>query len=779
MKIKSTLSPRLIAHFLQSALFAAAWLHCPAARAQLKPEVSQLLDRFYNTEEFDAKVFGPARWIESGDAYTTVEPSSSVKDAREIVRYTAATGERSVMISATQLTPAGGKEPLTITDYAWSGDMSKLLLYTNAKRVWRAPTRGDYWVLDRKSGALKKLGGGAAESTLMFAKFSPDGSRVAYVRENNVYVEDLASGAITALTRDGTATIINGTSDWVYEEELFLRDAFRWSPDGKSIAYWQFDTSGVGIFPLIYNLGPPKQIVTGFPYPGLAPYPSRLDIPYPIPGTQNSAVRVGVVSVNGGETRWLKVPGDPRDNYIARIEWCPKTNQLLIEHLNRAQNTNDILLADAATGDVKLLFQDKDEAWVDAIYTFKWLNDGKEFLFPSERSGWRHYYRVSRETGVARSITHGDFDVIDLAGMNEKDGWLYFIASPQNATQQYLYRTKLDGSGAAERVSPGNAPGTHAYDVSPDGRWAFHTFDTFDLPPAIDLVKLPAHGSVRPLVSNEELRAKVAPFIAATPKEFFKVDAGDGVSLDGFMIHPRNFDAGKKYPVFVFIYGEPAGQTVLDTWEKQTLAFLRTAAAEGYIVVSFDNRGTPAPKGRAWRKQVHGAIHPVIVKDQTAALQTLMRARPYMDASRVAVHGWSGGGSSTLSLMFRSPDVYKVGMAGAPVPELRLYDTIYQERYMGLPLENVEGYTASSAINYADGLKGRLLIVHGSGDDNVHYAGTELLMNRLIELGKPFDFMEYPNRTHCACEGKGVQYHLYSLFLRYLEQNLPAGPANP
>src|SRR5262249_22316653 len=377
-----------------------------------------------------------------------------------------------------------------------------------------------------------------------------------------------------------------------------------------------------------------------------------------------------------------------------------------------------------------------------------------------------------------REITRGDFDAVSGVGVNEKEGWLYFIASQENATQRYLYRAKLDGSGAPERVTPANTPGTHAYDVSPDGRWAFHTFDTFDSPPDVDLVRLPRHRSERTLVSNAELRAKTAPFVQATPKEFLKVDAGEGVSLDGFMIRPKNFDSTKKYPVFVFIYGEPAGQTVLDAWSDHTLSFLRTAAAEGYIVVSFDNRGTPAPKGRAWRKQVHGAIHPVIVKDQTAALQNLMKARPYMDASRVAVHGWSGGGSSTLSLMFRSPDVYKVGMAGAPVPELRLYDTIYQERYMGLPLENVEGYKASSAINYADGLKGRLLIVHGSGDDNVHYAGTELLVNRLIELGKPFDFMEYPNRTHCACEGKGVSYHLYSLFLRYLEQNLPAGPLN-
>ena len=745
-------------------------------RAQVKPEVQQLFQRMYNTDEFEPKQFGPARWLEEGEAYTTVEPSATVKGAKEIVRYATATGERTVLVSAAQLTPSGEQKPLAIADYSWSPDKSRLLIFTNTKPVWRQRTRGDYWLLDLKSGALRKLGGDAPESTLMFAKFSPDGTKAGYVRQHNLYVEDLSNGAITQLTKDGSDTIINGTTDWVYEEELSLRDAFRWSPDSRSIAYWQFDQSGVGDFTLLYNLGQPKEIVTGFPYPGVGRYPTSLHIPYPIPGTPNSAVRVGVVSASGGETRWLAVPGDPRNNYIARMEWCPGTRELLIEHLNRLQNTEDMLIGDAESGAVRTVFEDKDAAWVDYLESIHWIRSGKEFLFESERTGWRHLYRVSRESGAARAITHGDFDVIDYEGLDEKEGWIYYRASPSNATQEYLFRTRLDGSGEPERLTPANAAGSHSYNISPDGRWAFHTYSNFNAPPSVDLVRLPTHTVARALVENTELRQKAESMAAETPDEFIKVDIGDGITLDGWIIRPAHFDSSKKYPVLVFVYGEPAGQTVRDAWSSD-FGFHHTVASEGYVVVSFDNRGTPAPRGRAWRKIVYGAIQPIIVRDQTAAIESTLKSHSYMDASRVAVWGWSGGGSSTLSLMFRSPEVYKVGMAVAPVPELRLYDSIYQERYMGLPLENTEGYKNSSPVSFAAGLKGHLLLVHGSGDDNVHYAGSELLLNRLIELGKPIDFMEYPNRTHCICEGDGTTYHIFSLLLRYLESNLPAGPA--
>ena len=740
--------------------------------AQISSDSDQLLHRMYASPDFEVKYFGPARWLDDGAFYTTVEPSAAVKDAQDIIRYQTATGTREVLVSAAKLIPSGEKVPLAFENYAWSKDKSRLLLYTNSAQVWRLRTRGDYWVLDLQSGTLRKLGGDAPASSLMFAKFSPDGSKVAYVRANNIYVEEISTGRVTQLTHDGSQTIINGTSDWVYEEELDVRDAFRWSPDGRRIAYWQFDTSNVGIFKLLYNLGAPKEIVTGFPYPGLGPYPTVLNIPYPIPGTTNSAVRAGVVSVDGGDTQWMQVPGDPRDNYIARLEWAGNSNELAIEHLNRVQNTEDVLLADASTGAVRQIFRDQDSAWVDVMDEIQWLHNGQDFLWLSERDGWRHAYLVSRDGKRVQLITPGAYDVIGVGGVDEKGGWFYFIASPENATQRYLYRAPLDGSQSAQRVSPAAAPGTHHYDLSPDAHWAFHIYSRADLTPVTDLVELPAHRSARVLEDNAALRANAAPLLAS-PTEFFKVDIGDGTTLDAWMLKPPHFDPAKKYPVLVYVYGEPAAQTVLDEWGAWNNDYNRAVAQAGYIVVSFDNRGTPAPKGRAWRKVVYGAIHPVIVHDQSAALKVFLQSHPFADSSRVAVWGWSGGASSTLNLMFRSPDLYQVGMSVAPVPDLRLYDTIYQERYMGLPLQNVEGYRSSSAINFAEGLRGHLLVVHGSGDDNVHYAGTELLLNRLIELDKPVDFMEYPNRTHAINEGSGTTLHLYSLLLRYLEEHLP------
>ena len=692
-----------------------------------------------------------------------------------MVRYEAATGKREVQVSASQLTPAGAKTPLVIEDYAWTDDMSRLLVFTNSKRVWRRNTRGDYWVLDCQSGKLQKLGGGAPESSLMFAKLSPDGSEAAYVRANNIYLEDLKTGRIRQLTDEGSEMIINGTSDWVYEEEFDVRDGFRWSPDGRRIAYWQFDTSEVQNFTLLYNTGGQHKVVAGIPYPQYGVYPTIQHYPYPQPGTTNSAVRIGVVSVDGGATRWMSVPGDPRDNYLARMEWAGNSEELVMQHLNRSQNTDDVLLANAATGAVRQVYRDYDSAWVDVVEELRWIHAGKDFLWLSEKDGWRHVYVVSRDQGEGRLVTRGDFDVISVEGVDYQEDWLYFLASPENATQTYLYRTPLNGNDSPERVTPANEPGTHLYRMAPGSTWAFHNYSTSDQPWATDLVRLPGHSVQRVLQDNAELRSKVQPFIAS-PTEFFHLDIGGGVTLDSWMIRPSHFDPARKYPLLVYVYGEPAGRTVLDLWNGELTLFHRALANEGYLIVSFDNRGTPAPKGRAWRKVVYGSVGVLSSKEEAAALQALERSRPYIDSSQVAVWGESGGGTNTLNLMFRSPDLYKVGMAVAPVPDQRLYDTIYQERYMGLPQENADGYRASSAINFAEGLRGHLLIVHGSGDDNVHYQGTELLVNRLIELGKQFDFMEYPNRTHSLSEGNGTRVHLFTLLARYLEEHLPASP---
>jgi len=722
------------------------------------------LQRIFASRDFFGQRFGPARWLESGDAYTTLE--LAVGGGTDIVRYDAATGARAVIVPAARLTPTGASDPLDIEDYAWSPDGKKLLLFTNSQRVWRENTRGDFWVLDLGTWRLRKLGGEAKPSTLMFAKFSPDGGRVAYVREHDLYVErlDATTPTITRLTRDGSPTRINGTFDWVYEEEFSLRDGFRWSPDGTRIAYWQLDVDGVKDFLLIDD----TDSLYSFPVP----------VQYPKAGTTNSAARVAVVSAAGGPPRWIMIPGDPRNSYIARMDWAATSNEIILQHLNRLQNTLTLYLADVRTGTAKPVLVDRDSAWVDVVNDLRWLDKGRSFTWVSERSGWRHLYVVSRDGATSRDVTPGALDIVNpgyLFGepfvLGTDDGTVYFTASPDNPTQLYLYRARLDGRDAPARVTPPSQPGTHAYDIAPSGRFAIHTWSSFGTPPVTDLVRLPSHEVVRTLVDNAEQRARVAA-ITHGPMEFFRVRGADGYDLDGWMIKPPGFDSTKKYPVLFNVYGEPAGQTVQDAWGGPQFLWHLLLSQEGYIVASVDNRGTPPPRGRAWRKSVYRKIGVLATADQTAAARALAR-RSYIDPARIGVWGWSGGGSMTLNLLFRSPDVYRMGMSVAPVTDLRYYDTIYTERYMGLPQQNAEDYRQASPVTFVNGLRGDLLLVHGSGDDNVHYQNSETLVNALVSANKPFQLMVYPNRSHCICEQRGTSMHLYSLLTKYLEEHLP------
>ncbi len=731
-----------------------------AAPAQDAPPSLLTLDRIFAAREFAPESFGPARWIEGGAAYTTLERAADGA-GRDIVRYDTASGRREIFVPAARLVPPGAKAPLHIADYAWSPDGWRLLVFTNTARVWRTNSRGDYWVLDRRTWQLRRLGGSAPSSTLMFAKFSPDGERVGYVRGNNLFVEDLATGSIVQLTRDGSATTVNGTFDWVYEEELGLRDGWRWSPDGRTIAFWQLDSSGVREFTLINNTSGLYPVLTRFPYPKA--------------GERNSAARIGVVDVRGRAVRWLDIPGDPREQYLARMEWAPNSREVVVQRLNRLQNTLDVLSGDARSGRVRIVFTDRDEAWVDVTDDFRWLEGGRRFLWVSERDGWRHVYAVDGVTGTAELLTPGNFDVIRVEEVDQAGGWIYFIASPDNPTQRYLYRTRLDGKGPMERLTPAGEPGTHAYQVSPDGRWAIRMRSRIDDPPTTDLVRLPEHESVRVLAGNAALKAKVAA-LARVPTEFFRVDIGDGTVLDGWCIKPPAMVPGARYPLFVYVYGEPAAQTVLDRWGGATHLWHLMLAQRGYVVVSLDNRGTPAPRGRAWRKSIYRQIGILASEDQAAAVRRITEW-PFIDPERVGVWGWSGGGQMTLNAMFRHPDLYKTGMAVAFVSDQRLYDTIYQERFIARPQDNPEGYRLGSPITFAGRLRGNLLIVHGTGDDNVHYQSCEMLINELVKARKRFTMMAYPGRSHGISEGENTTVHLYDLLTSYLEKNLPPGAA--
>ena len=741
-----------------------------AQQADVAAALRAQIDRIYIDNAYSAPRFGPARWLPDGTAYAIVERGEG---GAEIARYDAATGARTVQ----------ARTKLDVDDYAWSADGRRLLIFTNTRKVWRQHTRGDYWVLDVGRAPAdgtngvpvpKKLGGAAPDASLMFAKFSPDATRVAYVRQNNIYVERIDTGAIVQLTTDGTrppggaawapataGTIVNGTSDWVNEEELDIRDGLRWSPDGRRIAYWQFDTSGVANFTLIDDTA--------------AQYPTTTVFAYPKPGTTNSAVRVGVVAAAGGPTTWLATPGDRRNTYIASLEWIDAST-VAMQQLNRPQTENAFLLGDAATGGVTRAFHDAagttPGGWVDVQGDVTWVDNGRAFLWLSERDGWRHLYRVSRD-GQARLLTNFEADVVDLAGVDSSSA--YFRASPSDATQRYLYRVPLDGSAPPARVTPEDAPGWHDYTIAPGAQMAFHTYSSFMRPAMMEVISLPGHRPLRQLVDAGVVQKKVSG-VTGQRTEFLKVAIGGGVTLDGWMIRPASLDPARKYPLVVFVYGEPASQTVTDRWGGDRALFHRALADAGYVVVSFDNRGTPAPRGAAWRKVVYGVVGVQSAEDQAAALKGVAAMHPFVDLTRVAIWGWSGGGSNTLNALFRFPDLYKVGVSVAPVPDQRLYDTIYQERYMSTPELNADGYRRGSPITFAGNLQGHLLIVHGSGDDNVHYQGTERLVNRLVELRKPFDLMVYPNRSHSISEGEGTTAHVYQLIGRYLLTHLPPGP---
>lgn len=700
---------------------------------------------------------GATNWLKDGERYSRIEPAADGK-GHDVVAYRAKDNKREVIVPASMFVDKKTGKNIPIRSISWSNDNNKILVYNNTRRVWRYDTRGDYWVLDLKTGDLHQIGVGLPESSLMFAKFSPDGSKVAYVSKNNLYVEDVATGDRRQLTHDGNDKIVNGTFDWVYEEEFACRDGFRWSPDGTTIAFWNSDTDGTGFFDMINTTD--------------SIYPKIITFPYPKAGTQNSAVKVGYVRVDGGDPVWIDIPGDKRENYIPRMEFIPGTNELFIQQLNRPQNTNKVWIAATDGSKPRHIFTDQDKAWVNTNDNVMWLDGNNWFTWESERDGWRHLYRVSRDGKKIEAITKGDYDYIDPVGTDLKKGIVYFIASPDNFTQRYLYSAKLFGNGEATRLSPADQAGQHRYNMSPTGRWAVHTFSNAATPSKIDMVSFPGHKSVRVIEDNAKAAEQYAA-LGLNPKEFVKAKSGD-LTLDAWMIKPKNFDPTKKYPVIVEVYGEPASSTVQDVWGNGDL-WNQYMANLGYIVISIDNRGAAAPRGRDWRKCIYGEVGTFASQDQARGILSLAEQYPFIDKERIGITGWSGGGSQTLNSMFHYPDVFSTGIAIAFVADQRTYDTIYQERYMNTPQNNPEGYRKGSPISYADGLKGNLLLIHGTGDDNVHYQNMELLANELIKHGKLFTQMSYPNRSHGIYEGPGTALHLRKTMTKYWLDHLPAG----
>ena len=720
-------------------------------------DTSQLtIDRIFKDKEFSSKGFS-ARWSDDGKEYFYLKDAEGENKGKEIWAYNISDGKDKPLVKVANLVPSGSDKPIPIDGYSFSKDKAYVLIYTNSKRVWRSKTRGDYWVLDRGSSEIRKLGGDARASTLQFAKFSPDSNQVAYVRERNIYVEDLLDHSIKPITSDRSKGIINGTSDWVYEEELGLRDGFRWSPDSQAIAYWQFDERSVRKHAMVDNVS------------GL--YPKLNSFAYPKVGQRNAICRVGVRYLNSKETVWVKSSDDLRNNYIAKMEWVQGAGGLVIQQLNRAQDKNTLLRVDPSSGKVDPILIEQDEAWVYASNEIYWKDNYNKFTWISDRDGWRHVYSYSSDGKNLKLITPGEFDVIKLLRMDNNEEHFYYIASPENPSQRYLYRVGKDGSGN-ERVTPDSEiKGTHNYNISPDGSHAIVSSSNAENPPVTKLVTLPDYKVIKVFEDNEKLKKKFNN-LKKSPVEYFYVDIGDGHRLHSKCIKPPNFDPNKKYPLLVYVYGEPVGQVVRDSWGGSSHLWHLMLAQHGYIVMSFDNRGSASPRGRDWRKASNGKIGILPPKDQAAAVSKVLDERSYIDAKRVGSWGWSGGGSMSLNAIFKYPHLYKTAIAVASVPNQRHYDTIYQERYMGLPGENQKAYREGSPINFAHQLKGNLLIVHGALDDNCHYQTFEKLVDRLISHNKKFSMMTYPRGTHSIREGKNTTIHLYNLMTDFIKSSL-------
>jgi dipeptidyl-peptidase 4 len=653
-----------------------------------------------------------------------------------------------------------------------SNDMNKILLKINTKTQYHKTT-GEVWVYDSTTSKMVQLGKSLLQpECLMYPKISPDGTKVAYVYQDksnhrvvyNLYVEELKTGKIKQLTFDTKDRSINGTFDWVYSEELFCTDGFRWSADGSHIAYWNVDASKVRNYLMLNTTD--------------SIYPYTVPVEYPNAGEDPSPTKIGVVDLANAKTKWMNIEGDPKQNYLTKMEWSSK-NELIIQQLNRKQNESKIWLANTVTGSGKVLWSDTDKAWVDLEATWNsnsnmgwnWIENGKAFVWASEKDGWRHLYRIGMD-GKESLITKGDFDVTKIYLINEPENLVYFAASPEYATQRYLYCTKLNGSEIPRRVTPIDFTGTNDYLLSPNGKWARHSFSSHLYSSTSEWLAMPAHTPVDP---SKSILSNLKEDPLGKQVSFFKVTTEDGISLDGWIAKPKDFDPSKKYPVFFYVYGEPWGCTVFDNARLgRSMQFGGNIPDLGYLYVSVDCRGSMAPRGREWRKSVYRQIGRLNIRDMALGAKEVLKWN-FCDTSRVAVHGWSGGGSSTLNLMFQYPEIFKTGIAVAAVGNQLAYDNAYQERYMGIPAETREDFIAGSPYTYAKNLKGNLLYIHGTGDDNVHYSNAEKLINELIRYNKPFQMMAYPMRSHGIYEGEGTTQHLSTISKKFLLENCPPG----
>jgi dipeptidyl-peptidase-4 len=724
-------------------LAAAALLGAPLLGAGAQTPLT--VSRIFRDGEFRATPSPSITWLRDGRSYVDVRRAR--EGGSDLVRIDLLTGDTTVLVEGARLVDSAGKR-LDVEEVTLSADESQALLFHDGISVFRHSLRGSYHVVDLATKRARPLS--RAPGQQMLAKFSPDGRQVGFVRDHDLWVADLASGTERRLTTDGGPDIINGTTDWVYEEEFSFYDAWRWSPDGRRIAFWRFDQSGVPEFPLVNEL---------------ALYPRIATLRYPKAGAPNSAIRIGVMEVATASTRWMDIGGDT-GLYVSRLSWLG-TDSVLIQRLPRRQNRMDLLVASATTGAGRTLLVERDSAYVDAEVEPRWLAGEREFLWLSDRGGWRQVHLVDRRGRVVRTLSPEGMDVLSIVEVDEARGHVYAIAAAPTPTQRQLYRFALRGRAPrAERVT--QAPGVHAARIGPGARYLVDTHSSLARPPRVTLFELPAMRERRVLVDNAALNAKLESLGLRAP-EFFRLPSESGVMLDAYRIVPPDFDSTRKHPVLMYVYGGPAAPVVNDGWIGNRYLWHQLLARQGYVVVAVDNRGA-AWRGRDFRKITQLRLGQIESTDQIAAARWLA-SRPWVDGARIGIWGWSYGGYLSSLTAMLGGEQFRAAIAVAPVTDWRLYDTIYTERFMWLPSANAEGYSRGAPLAHVDSLRAVLLVAHGTGDDNVHVQNTLMLADRLERAGKPFSMLLYPNRAH-GISDPPAQAHLHEAMLRFLEENL-------
>ena len=702
------------------------------------------VEKIYGQSSLSGRLSRGIEWSPDGKTLTFFEANAADHGRTDLWAMDAATGKRRVLVSADKLesllpehreaTQATGLGRHAPAQYEWAPDGSALLFVSPNSLVW-------YGLKNEESRTLV-----TGKEEIADAKISPNGTFVSFVRDHNLLVVNVNDAKERALTTGGTEQARKGELDWVYPEELELTTAYWWAPDSSRVAFLQMDERQVNQYPLVDFASPTGEAD---------------EERYPVAGGKNPVVHVYTVALNGEEPRLMDT-GANTDTYTARVDWLPDAKHLAIQRLNRAQTQLDLLEADAATGAARVVLTEKDPYWINVGDELYFLQDGKRFIWASERSGYRHLYLYDLQGKELAQLTHGDWEVTDLNTVDEAHGLVYFTSTKESATERQIYRVGLDGSGLA-RVT--KAEGTHAGNFSPDAGAFVDTYSLAGLPPS---QRLRRNDGTEIAAINENKVAELAEY-HLSPVEFLKVKANDGAELNAYLIKPAGFDPAKKYPVLVYTYGGPHAQVVLDAWGGPTFLWHEMMAEKGFAIFALDNRGS-AGRGHVFETPIYHHFGEREISDQHDGVIWL-KSQPWVDASRIGVWGWSYGGHMTLQLMFRDAKDFKAGFAGGPVTDWHYYDTIYTERYMGLPQQNEENYEKSSPVQYAGQLEGKLLIAHGTGDDNVHFANTLALINRLLEKGKYVEVMAFPGRGHGVSDA-GARIVLMRRVTEFFEKNL-------